>query len=352
MTSEKEITLGEFLRHERERRGVTIEQVASATKVGVRVLHSLEGDHYHELPAKPFIRGFVTSYCRFIGLDSKDVLSRYDEFINSKASERPNRDSGHSGYAFEKKDGEQQSRTILMFAIVGFIALGGMAMIFLKPALRHRHSSHIDKLRAAHQEAPPQSAVQASPSPDPIKLVQAKPESIEKNTPQPVPSPSVSAPVIPKSIAEITAVNRGSPGTNAQDPLDSGLILKPEEIHHKVSFKVLADIWVRYQVDDRPMRKFIVRKGKSLILRAKDGLRVQVSNPVSVKFSYNGRSYALMSQEKKVVEREGNATLYFPSELAEKLPKPFEGDPPLEKTLDPEPDPPSQVADPTPSPTP
>src|ERR1700733_2943944 len=108
MTSEKDISLGEFLRHERERRGITIEQVASATKVGVRTLHALEADHFAELPAKPFIRGFVTSYCRFIGLDAKEVLSRFDSFIDKKASDRPNREAGHSGYAFEKKDGEQQ----------------------------------------------------------------------------------------------------------------------------------------------------------------------------------------------------------------------------------------------------
>ena len=52
-------SLGEFLRLERERRGITIEQVASATKVSVRLLHSLEADQYSELPAKPFVRGFV-----------------------------------------------------------------------------------------------------------------------------------------------------------------------------------------------------------------------------------------------------------------------------------------------------
>src|SRR3954451_4240955 len=101
MALEKDISLGEFLRQEREHRCITIEQVASATKVGVRTLHSLEEDHYAELPAKPFVRGFVTAYCRFIGLDPKEVLARFDEYISSKSNERPNREAGHSGYAFE-----------------------------------------------------------------------------------------------------------------------------------------------------------------------------------------------------------------------------------------------------------
>ena len=40
------MTLGEFLRTEREKRGITIDQVASETKVGVRILHALESDQY------------------------------------------------------------------------------------------------------------------------------------------------------------------------------------------------------------------------------------------------------------------------------------------------------------------
>src|SRR5688500_3745542 len=99
-------TLGEFLRHEREKRGITLEQLASATKISVRLLHAREGDDYRDLPAKPFIRGFVTSYVRFIGLNPKEVLTQFAGFIDSKSKDRPVRDAGHSGYAFERKEGE------------------------------------------------------------------------------------------------------------------------------------------------------------------------------------------------------------------------------------------------------
>ena len=144
-------TLGEFLRHERERRGMTIEQVASATKINVRMLHALEADHFAELPAKPFVRGFVTSYCRFIGLAPKEILTRFGDFIDDKAHDRPNRDAGHSGYAFEKREGEQ-SRTVLWFAMGGFIAVGG-AGFRLPEALASPSSFHASRQapqRASH----------------------------------------------------------------------------------------------------------------------------------------------------------------------------------------------------------
>src|SRR3989338_692112 len=99
MSNEKELTWGEFLRQEREKRGLTIDQVASATKVGIKTLHALEADLYAELPAKPFIRGFVTAYCRFLGLSPSEVLSQFGDYVAAKLKERPTRSSGHSGYA-------------------------------------------------------------------------------------------------------------------------------------------------------------------------------------------------------------------------------------------------------------
>jgi cytoskeletal protein RodZ len=343
MTTEKDITLGEFLRHERERRGITIDQVASATKVGVRTLHSLEADHFADLPAKPFVRGFVTSYCRFIGLEPKEVLGRFEDFICRKSTaERPNREGGHSGYAFERKDGDQQSRTVLMIAVCSFIVVGGLAMIFLKPSLRHRHHSHIDKLRAAHDtHGQNASLVLASPSP----LISASPvaqnrvtQPVSVQSPAPVvsPSPEATRPVsavIPEPQQQKTPATAGA---NPDDPLDSGLSLKTEEIHHKIIFKTLADIWVRYQVDDRPMRKFIVRKGKSLVLRANQSVQVQVSNPHAVSFNYNGKKSLLVSDSKsQSLVRQGAATLFFPHELAEKIDKPFGDDKALPQTADP-----------------
>ncbi len=333
------MTLGEFLRHERERRGITIEQVASATKVGVRTLHSLEADHYNELPAKPFIRGFVTAYSRFIGLDVKEVLARFDDYMSAKSIERPSRDSGHSGYAFEKKDGEQQSRTILMMAVAGFILFGGLAMIFLKPSLRHHHSSHIEKLRAAHGD-PTKDGTTVTLSSVPLTVV-----SLVNSLPLPLPSLTAPSPVFLIENKVLTE------GMNQNDPLDSGLDLKANQIRHKVTLKVLADIWVRYQVDDRPVRKFIMRKDKLLVLRAQNGVRLQVSNINSSKIIYNGKNYDKRTHIKEIVSIKGNSTLFFPFEIAQGVQKPFGDAPPLQATADPEIETLSEELSPSPSPS-
>lgn len=167
-------TLGEFLRHEREKRSITLEQVASASKISVRLLHALEADHYAEMPAKPFIRGFVNSYCRFIGLDSKEVLTRFESFIDRKSAERPSREAGLSGYAFEKREGNEQNRTLLWVVMGVFGVLGAVLFLVLKPTLKHRRSAKMEELRAVHAKASPSAS--ASPSPLPSVSVQPSPQ--------------------------------------------------------------------------------------------------------------------------------------------------------------------------------
>lgn len=332
------MTLGELLRLEREKRGFTIEQVASSTKIGIRILHALEADHFSDLPAKPFIRGFINSYCRFIGIDSREVLSNYDAFIDEKVLDRPNRDGGHSGYAFEKKDGQQQSRTFLTIAICSFIVMGGVAMLIFKPSLHGHKKSHLEKLRLANPSIPltvpllnstptsvpslavntelpvPQTAASllAIGSITPLGVASLSPVAATPSVaPSPLPSPSHSS--------STTALLQHDPA----DPLDSGLPLKGGEIRHKVVFNIERDVWVRYQVDDRPVRKFVIRKGKALVLRAKTTIRLQVSDPQAILFNYNNKGYKLLAEEQKATKRGGNFTLFFPQELAETIEKPF-----------------------------
>jgi hypothetical protein len=116
------------------------------------------------------------------------------------------------------------------------------------------------------------------------------------------------------------------------------LDLKADEIHHKLVFKILHDVWVRYQLDGRPARKFIVRKGKSLVLRAAEKVQFQVSNPKFLTFNYNGQGVKLLSKNQDGVEKQGNMTFFFPTELSGKVEKPFEDDKPLPQIETPESD--------------
>ena len=51
------MTLGQVLKNNRLELGKSIEQIATATRIHVKVLKALEEDQYGELPARAFTRG-------------------------------------------------------------------------------------------------------------------------------------------------------------------------------------------------------------------------------------------------------------------------------------------------------
>jgi cytoskeletal protein RodZ len=351
MAIDSNFTLGQYLRHERERRGLTIEQVASATKIGIRTLHAMEGDHYAELPAKPFIRGFVISYSRFVGIDYKETLTHFNTFLDDRVQqERPNREGGHSGYAFEKREGDQ-SRMVLGVTMGGFVLVGAVAMFFLKPSLKHHHGSHLDKLRAGHESAiepvkdepsvasgtplvegasaRPQAfaaaaagtAVEISPSHSPPLSI---PSSLASAAPLVVAS-SHSSPA-PSAVPSPAAMPSAAPTSALPDPLNSGFGLKPSETQERVVCKALESVWVRYRVDDKLPMQFILKKDKVLVLRGRTSVILQVGEPDNLNISVNSGRYHTAALDKNSVTRQNDATLFFPAQLAKNMEEPFQGE--------------------------
>jgi cytoskeleton protein RodZ len=68
-------SFGASLRRERELRGVSLQEIAAATKIGVRMLEAIEEDRLDKLPQGLFVRGFVREYARFLALDEQKILT-------------------------------------------------------------------------------------------------------------------------------------------------------------------------------------------------------------------------------------------------------------------------------------
>lgn len=266
--------LGEYLRSEREKRGISIEQIASATKISLRLLHSLEQDQYADLPAKPFVRGFIVAYSRFVGLNPHDVLTRFRNYLDERCQERPTHEEGHVGYAFERKEGEK-SRAMLWAVMGSFVVLGAIAIFVFKPSLRHRKSKHLQEMvmKGEQPQATPsgdvmvaESGAVASPSVAPTHSATPEAAPTIANTPV-SPTPVALASPVPSPTA--------SSDTNPEikpDLLNKGDDLAPDAVKHRMLLKAEADAWIRYQVDNKPSYMFLLRKGRMIVLKGTQGV--------------------------------------------------------------------------------
>lgn len=68
---------GEHLRREREMRGVSLQEIAGATRISTRFLDALEREAWDRLPGGVFNRGFVRTVARFLGLEEESLLAEY-----------------------------------------------------------------------------------------------------------------------------------------------------------------------------------------------------------------------------------------------------------------------------------
>ena len=78
---------GSYLKHERELRGVQLEEISGATKIHIRFLKALEENSFDELPGEVFIKGYIRSYANIIGSDVEELLNIYKESVEIQRNE-------------------------------------------------------------------------------------------------------------------------------------------------------------------------------------------------------------------------------------------------------------------------
>ena len=70
-------SFGENLRRERELRGVSLREIADATKISVQFLKALEEDRVDRLPGGLFPKAFLRQYARHLGLDADRYVAEF-----------------------------------------------------------------------------------------------------------------------------------------------------------------------------------------------------------------------------------------------------------------------------------
>jgi cytoskeletal protein RodZ len=58
-------------------RGVTLDEITTATRIGPRFLQALENERWEDLPGGVFNRGFVKAIAHYLGIDEEALLGEY-----------------------------------------------------------------------------------------------------------------------------------------------------------------------------------------------------------------------------------------------------------------------------------
>src|SRR3977135_1662809 len=80
-------TLGEELRHKRDQRGISLADIAEATRIGTRFLKAIETDNFSILPGGIFTRSFIRAYAKHVHMNEDEAIAQYKQQIAEPSAE-------------------------------------------------------------------------------------------------------------------------------------------------------------------------------------------------------------------------------------------------------------------------
>jgi len=88
---EDQKVVGSQLKHLREEKGLTLEQVSQETKISLSNLRAMEEHNFDKLPADTFTKGLLTLYGNFLGGDGQLMATRFitERYATEKKVDRP-----------------------------------------------------------------------------------------------------------------------------------------------------------------------------------------------------------------------------------------------------------------------
>jgi cytoskeletal protein RodZ len=155
-------SFGERLKKERDRKKITLDQVAVSTKISTRMLRALEEEKFDQLPGGIFNKGFVRAYARYLGLNEEKAIADYMSAAGGPA--QPQAEDLELRAMAEQKEREihRQGRLSEKFPwgwVTAFLLLGATVL-----SVWGWYSRAGNRSGAAVQAAQVESAVRSNPA--------------------------------------------------------------------------------------------------------------------------------------------------------------------------------------------
>ena len=312
---------GSYLKHERELRGVPLDDIAQSTKISVRFLRALEEGRFEDLPGEVFIKGFIRSYGQAIGSNVDELLAAYHE---SGAKRQDTKTPSTEISPSREEPSEERPFVFPTKAVLGFMAAllvisGGAYWFTSNKAEKAVHSpqetrpsSTVDNsLPEVEDEAESSVSDEASTPPSETESLTPEPGSADVDEPakppaQPSPAESSDKAAGPQESVKNTFIVPKNIDTikGSQDqkvPMAPSAEMAIEEPSLSLEIKVDEDSWFNLRVDDQRDLDFILPPGGSKIIQAQTAIVVTIGNRRATQLILNGQQLDLPESPDNVI---------------------------------------------------
>jgi len=285
-------SVGEFFRQVRETKGLTVDEVASKTRIRTDFVKALEDGNFAKLPDQVFAKGFVRSYARSLGLDEEDAIHRFIQSAGSFYEKQDERERLKVRQIEEDRK-RQSNRKAVTIAI----SIAVLTLIFLLS----REQSSVFRRGAAEQGSATKRTAQTAKE-IPASTVREPERTAEVPKPTEMPAgaakaateaPSRQEPVTPTGAALKSESEMVSTVSSVGDGPLAGISMNA--IENRGDGQLVLDLeatelsWVVVQIDNGSPQESLLRPGEKAHLTGQDQFILTLGNAGGVKAELNGK---------------------------------------------------------------
>ena len=259
------MTLGELLRMSRTEKNISLDMLEEATKVSKTVLRSFEENRIDPTLAPVYVRGFLVSYCRYVGIDEHEALGLYEELRKTQG--------------LDEEEAGEQARTsrwrlpllVILLAVVAL--LGYVGFVKFSTTMKFTVSP-----QPPHEEALPSAPQSEEPEPEPALET---PTIVESDL-SPLQEPLTSEPApAAQPLAE-------QPVTVEEE---AALVEEPDVAAPRtmrIQLMTIKEAWIEVAIDDDLPNDKIYPPGNSISWEADEKIELRLGNAGGVALVVNG----------------------------------------------------------------
>ncbi len=333
-------TIGGLLRAKREEKNLSLKVISQQTKVHIGLLEHLENNDLDKLPSKTYVRGFVKAAAKILGINQETALDLLEVTYNRDKKpikkEVPNVElrsevarntlSSMSAPLDAVKSVTASSSVFLAKAAVVLLIVGVVGFN-IKNLIEKSAEDQIKLpkvLSTIHQKIKPApkkvvapkvaktEAESATANPIQVNIIQDKKEAVQKTE---MKINNVNLKTISLGEKQFTEDTSVSKETLSEIFPSRYRVVPAKGVQYVYVNAVDGDSWLTYKVDDKEIKKYVLRQGRSVFMHG-ETIRLFIGNTKSVKVFYNNKLLNLGS--------EGTTkNLVFPEESKTKYMKPL-----------------------------
>ena len=271
-------SVGTLLKYERERQGLSQAQITEMTRMRTAVIEAIEKEAWASLPPPVFVRGFLKTYAKVLGLSPETVIDLYVKCVPPESAVQVPQP--------EPSGKRRRKGWVVLLLLVGLAVLYGVWLSLPSLQVSQGPSEGEKKEQAAAvQPAPaekePSAALSQPVAASPPQVRSA--EDLPKKEPAPVQSIVQKAASVPKE---------GETPARDQAGEDGWLSL---------TGIVKERTYLRIKIDGKEEKEYLFQPGSRPQWRAKESFYMLIGNAGGIDFDLNGKRVGNLGNPGQVI---------------------------------------------------